>query len=143
MKVLKEKVFTKEVLLYGIFGVMTTLVNWGLFYILTNFVGMGGSEVLKNVANFIAIIAAVIFAYFTNRSMVFHSDAKGVKEKLIEFCKFMLGRAFTMGLEWLICFLLFMTSIPEMVTKVIVTIIVIILNFFISKYFSFRRKDAK
>ena len=69
---------------------------------------------------------------------MFHSKAKNLKEKLTEFYKFMLGRAFTMLLEYFGCLLLFQTTIPEMVTKCLMTIIVIILNFFISKFFAFK-----
>ena len=41
------------------------------------------------------------------------------------------------------CFILFKTAIPEMITKCFMTVIVIILNFFISKFFAFKKKDIK
>ena len=135
LKELIKKVWTKEVILYVVFGVLTTVINLGVFYIL--------SELLKineNISNVIAIISAVIVAYFTNKDMVFHSEAKNIKERLQEFGKFILGRLFTMVIEWGGCALLFMLPIPQMVTKLFVTVIIIILNFFISKFFAFKKK---
>lgn len=139
MKNLIKKVLNKEVILYVIFGVVTTLVNWGTFYVLTNFLHMGESEVLKNIANFIAIFLAMLVAYFTNKNIVFHSKTNDTKEHLKEFGKFILGRAFTMFLEWILELVLFLTPIPDMVVKVIVTVIIVILNYFVTKFFAFKK----
>ena len=93
----------------------------------------------ENISNIIAILLAVIFAYFTNKDLVFHSNAKTLKEKFIQFGKFMSGRAFTMIVEWGGCLLLFLTPINQMLSKLAMTVIVIILNFFISKFFAFKK----
>ena len=128
-----KKLFSKEVILYVIFGIVTTLVNWVSFYILNSKLNMN-----ENLANIIAIILSVLVAYFTNRTLVFNSQAKLMSDKLKEFAKFMGGRAFTMVLEFGLDALLFLTPIPQMVTKVIMTIVVVILNYFISKFFAFK-----
>ena len=135
MKKIIEKIFTKEIMLYIIFGVLTTLVNLITFFFLNV-----KFKVNENIANLIAIILAVLFAYITNRSMVFHSEAKGMKEKIKEFFKFIFGRALTMFLEFAGGFLLFKIPIPKIITKAILTVIVIILNFFISKFYAFKNK---
>ena len=134
IKELVKKVCTKEVILYAVFGVFTTVVNIGSFAIMTKIIKMN-----ENVANIIAILLAVLFAYVTNKDMVFHSKANGFGEKLKEFFKFMLGRAFTMVVEFVGCFLLFKLPIPEIISKCVMTVIVIILNFFISKFFAFNK----
>lgn len=134
IKELVKKVCTKEVILYAVFGVFTTVVNIGSFAIMTKIIKMN-----ENVANIIAILLAVLFAYVTNKDMVFHSKANGFGEKLKEFLKFMLGRAFTMVVEFVGCFLLFKLPIPEIISKCVMTVIVIILNFFISKFFAFKK----
>ncbi len=134
IKELVKKVCTKEVILYAVFGVFTTVVNIGSFAIMTKIIKMN-----ENVANIIAILLAVLFAYVTNKDMVFHSKANGFGEKLKEFFKFMLGRAFTMVVEFIGCFLLFKLPIPEIISKCVMTVIVIILNFFISKFFAFKK----
>lgn len=134
IKGLIKKVCTKEVILYAVFGLLTTLVNIGTFAILTNLL-----KVNENVSNIIAIILAVLFAYVTNKDLVFHSKAQGGKEKLNEFIKFIAGRAFTMVVEFVGCYLMFKLPIPEMVSKCIITVLVIVLNFFISKFFAFKK----
>lgn len=129
------KVLTVEVFLYIVFGILTTIVNIGAFALLTSFFHME-----ENTANIIAIILAVLFAYFTNKGLVFNSTASTFKEKSFEFFKFMLGRAFTMIVEFLGFFLMFnILGINKLVSKTVVTIIVIILNFFISKFFAFKK----
>ena len=139
LKVLIQKVCTKEVIFYAIFGILTTLVNVGIFFIL-NFL----LDVEENLSNNIAIITAVLFAYFTNRKLFFHSEASSWKEKWIEFFKFILGRAVTMIIESVGCALLFAYApIPNLISKCIMTVIVIILNFFISKFFAFKKVSSK
>lgn len=132
---LLKKVLKREVILYIIFGVITTLVNLVSFYIMNTIFRWD-----ENVSNFISIIIAVLVAYLTNKDLVFHSEAKNIKEKLIEFWKFILGRAATMLIEFGGGFLLFKLPIPNIITKLVLTVIVIILNFFISKFFAFKKK---
>ncbi len=135
IKKITEKILTKEVILYIIFGLLTTIINLGSFYVLNSLWKWN-----ENIANLIAILLAVLVAYLTNKDLVFHSEASGIKEKLQEFFKFMVGRAFTMIVEFLGGFVLFQTAIPEMISKAFITVIVIILNFFISKFFAFSKK---
>lgn len=135
IKELLKKILTKEVILYIVFGVLTTLVNLVSFYVMNSLLHLD-----ENIANFIAILLAVIFAYITNKDLVFHANAKNLKERIQQFCKFMLGRAFTMVLEFVGGLLLFNLPIPNIIIKAGLTIIVIILNFFISKFFAFKSK---
>ena len=130
-----EKILTKEVILYIAFGILTTIVNLGSFYVMNSILQWN-----ENRSNFIAILLAVIFAYITNKDLVFHSEADSFKERIIEFGKFMLGRAFTMVVEFVGGLILFELPIPNIITKMGLTIIVIILNFFISKFFAFKSK---
>ena len=128
------KFLTKEVILYVVFGVLTTIINIGSFFIMTTFFNIN-----ENTANNTAIILAVLFAYITNKDLVFHSEAQGFGEKFIEFCKFILGRLLTMFIESFGGSLMFMyLPIPSIVSKCLITVIVIILNFFISKFFAFK-----
>lgn len=136
LKQIKEKLLTREVILYVIFGIGTTLVNLGLFYILNSLLKWD-----ENLSNIIAIVCAVLFAYITNKDLVFHSKAESQKEKMTEFFKFISGRAFTMVVEFVGCWILFQTAIPEIISKLFVTVIVVVLNFFISKFFAFKSNN--
>ncbi len=135
MKEIIKKFCTKEIILYIIFGIFTTLANIGSFYIMNSILKWN-----ENLSNIIAILIAIIFAYITNKDLVFHSQAKENKEKLFEFVKFMLGRTITMILEFVGGLILFKFPIPKIITKTGLTVIVIILNFFISKFFAFKSK---
>lgn len=130
-----KKFCTKEVILYAVFGILTTICNIGTFALLNKVFNVN-----ENIANIFAILLAVLFAYFTNKDLVFHSKAQNSKERFIEFCKFMLGRAFTMVVEYVGCALMFkFLPIPNILSKCIITVVVIILNFFISKFFAFKK----
>lgn len=133
MKDLIKKYLTKEIILYIILGVCTTAVNFISFYIMTTFLKWN-----DNISNFIAIILAVLFAYFSNKDLVFHSKAKNIKEKLSEFLKFIAGRAVTMGIEFFGGMLLFMLPIMPMISKCIISVVVVVLNYIISKIFTFK-----
>lgn len=130
-----KKICTKETILYIIFGVLSTIINIGISTILVKKCSVEG-----NLASTIGIIAAILFAYFTNRKMVFDSNAETIKEKLTEFFKFILGRVFTMLLEIVGVYVLYTIIGMEYVfTKFIMTVIVVIANFFISKFYSFKK----
>lgn len=139
-----KKFCTKEVIFYIIFGVLTTIVNIATSYVLKAFFHIEG-----NIASTIGIIVCVLFAYFTNRKLVFNSQAVTIKEKLTEFWKFSLGRAFTMIVEIIGVFLLnniihafygmFSDNTAYLINKLIISAIVIVLNFFISKFFAFKK----
>ena len=139
-----KKFCTKEVIFYIIFGILTTIVNIATSYVLKAFFHVEG-----NIASTIGIIVCVLFAYFTNRKLVFNSQAVTIKEKLTEFWKFSLGRAFTMIVEIIGVFLLnnvihafygmFSDNTAYLINKLIISAIVIILNFFIIKFFAFKK----
>lgn len=134
IKKLLNKILTKEVILYIVFGVFTTIVNLGSFYIMNSLLDWE-----ENLSNFIAILLAVLFAYITNKDLVFHSNAKSIRSRVSQFLKFIIGRAFTMVVEFVGGVLLFQLPIPNIITKALLTIVVIILNFFISKFFAFKK----
>ena len=130
-----KKICTKEVIFYGIFGVLTTIINLAISYVLEGYCHIDGS-----IASAAGIVVAVIFAYFTNRKLVFNSTATTFQENLREFGKFILGRVGTMSLEQGGVVLFYnVFDFPFMPVKFTLTIVVIILNFFISKFFAFKK----
>lgn len=135
IKQIIKKILTKEVFFYIVFGVLTTVVNLASFYVMANILKWE-----ENLSNFIAIVFAILVAYVTNKDVVFHSKATTFKEKFKEFIKFIAGRAFTMIIEFAGGFVLFKLPIPNIISKGFLTVIVIILNFFISKFFAFKSK---
>lgn len=89
------------------------------------------------VSNMLSWIVSVLFAYFTNRVIVFNSKNKNY---INEFISFMGSRVITLILDTLLM-ILFVKSLNmnDMIAKVIVQIVVIIGNYLISKLFVFKK----
>ena len=131
----------KEGMRYLVFGVLSTLVNIvtaGITYYLL-FASLP-EEVKVNLSTIIAIIAAWIFAYVTNKIYVFDSKTEGVKELLKEIFSFLSCRTVTAIVE-IVLMNIFVTSLHfnYMLMKIITNIILIILNFVFSKLIIFKK----
>ena len=126
----------KEQLLYLFFGALTTLVNLVVFYVFTAWIVL---DVL--VANAIAWLAAVLFAYVTNRTWVFASCAQGASALAKEMLSFCGGRVFTLLFEEAMIWLFVkQLGLHAMAVKLVVQVVIVILNYMISKLFVFRKK---
>ena len=126
----------KEVLLYLLFGGLTTLVSILSFALFAEGLGM---NVLW--ANVLSWILAVSFAYVTNRTWVFADKADTGAGILREIVSFFGGRIATLLVEEAILYI-FITklALPAMPVKIAAQVIVIVLNYVISKLFVFRKK---
>lgn len=128
----------KEIFWYLVFGVLTTLVNFLVYYPLS-FLG-----VHYLVANAVAWVAAVLFAYLTNRKWVFTSEAVGLKAIMREAGLFFAGRLFS-GIVEMGLMALFVDTIGrnDKIVKIPVNVLVIIINYIVSKLIVFRKKHKK
>ena len=122
---------------YVFFGGCTTLVNLVSFWVLRRFTPLN-----IHFSNMISIFLAIVFAFLVNGTFVFHSQTKGFAGKMAEFVKFFGGRLSTMLVEvggvWLLADVL---RVNEFFAKFVTQFIVLALNFLISKYFVFRKKN--
>ena len=124
----------KEVLLYLVFGGLTTLVNIISFFLLRQI----GIKVYAS--NAIAWFLSVVFAFFTNKLFVFESRGKSYKQNVKELISFFGFRVLSLGFDMLSMYLLLQVfSINELVSKIVANIIVIILNYVFSKLFVFKK----
>lgn len=140
----------KELIVYGIFGVGTTLVNF-LTYKLFN-VLLGVEYYL--VSNIIAWFISVVFAYITNKLFVFESKTWKVKVVAKEVTSFFAARIFSFVVEEAGLFLLVdicgmkdfafeicgFTVSGNMISKVALAVVVVVMNYFFSKFVIFRKK---
>ena len=118
----------KALILYGIFGVTTTIIN------VVSYALMLLSGINVQVAVVVSWLLAVIVAYLTNRVWVFNSGASTNIELLREFISFMLARLATLIVEMLIIwFGVQLLDQDPIIWKIIDNIVVIILNYVISK----------
>ena len=123
----------KALILYGIFGVTTTIINV-VSYALLLFIGIN-----VQIAVVVSWLLAVIVAYLTNRVWVFNSGAVTKLELLREFISFMLARLATLVVEMVIIwFGVQLLNQDPIVWKIIDNIVVIILNYIISKLIVFK-----
>ena len=127
------------VLLYLIFGALTTVINTVVYYILyTKF------NISNIVSNTNAWIAAVIFAFITNKVWVFKSKSFEPVLVLRELTSFILARLSTGLLDMFIMYMgVDVLGGKPMLSKVISNVFVVILNYVFSKLFIFRRKPVK
>ena len=90
----------------------------------------------------ISWVCAVAFAFVTNKRFVFESEATDKKTVLRELSTFAGGRLGTLLVdEALMVLFVTVLSVPEMIAKIIVQVVVVVLNYFISKWIVFRKKD--
>ena len=147
MKKLIEKY--KELILYVIFGVLTTIVNYAVYF------GCKALHLHYQPSTVIAWIAAVAFAYITNRIWVFESKTCGAKAIIKEIVLFVGARLFSLVLELIIMFIgmdllsagertiiLLDKTLPlgEFITKTVAQIVIIVSNYIFSKLVIFRKK---
>jgi len=133
----------KEMLLYLFFGALTTAVSFitlGIPQWLLEKAGVSEGVAIVP-SNIISWICAVTFAYVTNRIWVFESRASGKKEIISEASAFYGGRLLTLVVETLMMWVgVSLLGVNKWIMKVIASVVVLILNYIISKLFVFKGK---
>lgn len=133
----------KEMIMYLIFGVGTTAVNWITYTIVTKMLSVN-----LTVANCIASVVAVAFAYVTNKIWVFDSKSWAPAVLIKEIGLFLGARIFSgifeIGLFPVLMFLGMNQAIfgvEGMLAKVLISVLVIVLNYVFSKLLVFKDKN--
>ena len=132
----------REFIVYILVGGLTTLVSWGskflwgaVFYPGVALPTIGQTTVLNVVEN----VSGILFAYFPNRKWVFHSRDPKI---FPEFLSFVTSRLGTWGLSYVLNVLLTnVLHIEYHITTVLVSIVVVVANYVVSKFFVFRKKE--
>ena len=120
----------KELISYVVFGAFTTLINIAVYFIFTDIF-----HINYIIANIVSWFVSVMFAYVTNRIWVFESDNENVAKEVFLFYG---GRIFTVVVDTLLMILFIdVLLIGNFVSKITVSIIVIILNYLFSKWVVF------
>lgn len=125
----------KEVILYLVFGVLTTLINIVTFYIMNDVF-----HVYYMTSNVIAWITSVLFAFITNKLFVFESRNKTKKENTYELVSFFGFRLLSLGIDMLCMYVLIsLIHVNDLISKIIVNVIVVVLNYVFSKVIIFKK----
>ena len=135
----------RELIVYLIVGVLTTIVSWTAYGICKFFLDVENSAFQMQVAVIIRWVAGVLFAYVTNRKYVFMSKNPKIWK---EFASFTASRLVTlladMLIMWILPPLLFGWEVPyaDWVATFIAAVVVTILNYVFSKLMVFRKKKT-
>ena len=141
----------KGLVLYAVFGVATTLINFIAFR-LCNWL-FGNDWYLVN--NVIAWVFAVIFAYVVNKVWVFESRSWAFAVIGREIVEFLTARLLSLGIEEVGLLLLVdvlgmkdlmlnlfgLTFSGPFIAKLILAVVVVVLNYFFSKFIIFKKKN--
>ena len=151
MKKLFEKY--REIILYLVFGVLTTLVSWavyfGILYFAEYILKIERNSIIRVIAQVYQWVAGVLVAFFTNKKWVFNTKGKTMQE----LSKFAVGRIGTLGLDTLftfgtvallealgyVPFTFIVEFTPDLWSKIVASVVVIITNYVISKIFVFKK----
>lgn len=152
----------REIIMYLIFGVLTTVVGIGTYTLIMDVAApaMGFDLADKNSATYLAVytaaqiiqwVAAVLFAFFTNKKWVFtEARPEPLVKQLITFSA---SRLVTLGLDIVITYLgvllfaaiwpdgltIILTFSPEFMAKIVASVVVVVGNYVLSKLFVFRK----
>ena len=128
-----------DILSYLFFGVLTTLVNYAVYFPLHNCFSCSAAF-----SNALAWAAAVAFAYLTNKPFVFKSNDWSAAAVIPELTKFVGCRVGSGLVETLLLWILVdVLAWNGNSIKIVVSIIVVIMNYAASKWFVFRANDHK
>lgn len=146
MKKLIQKLLNRETILYLVFGVLTTLVNFVVFDLMNRAIG----EKYVLISETVAFVVAVLFAFFTNKPFVFQSKDWSAGTLYREIPTFFGGRIVSFLIEAglvLVARDAFHAGRYEMlgvngltIAKVPIAVIVVILNYLFSKLLVFKKK---
>lgn len=141
----------QEIISYLFWGVMTTVINWGT-YTLFSFLlgGINNKLLIVFLSNILSWIFATVFAFVTNKIFVFKANVMRAKIVLLEISKFVSTRLVTGTFEVVAVPMLVkiglnhtIFGIRGMLSKVIVSFVVVIMNYFVSKRFIFKKGDYR
>lgn len=125
----------KEVILYLLFGVLTTILNILVFWLCNDIV-----KIEYKISNIIAWILSVLFAFITNKLIVFKSKNHSKKETTKEALSFLAARIFSLIVDMaLMVIMIDMMSLNSLIAKMIANVVVVIINYILSKFLIFRK----
>jgi putative flippase GtrA len=155
----------RELILYVVFGVLTTVVNFAVYFPIYNALGSGWEASLFGfltirayaLASVVAWLVAVAFAYVTNKLLVFGSKSWEKRLILREIASFYAARVFSLGVEILGLFVMndilgfgrFNRALlgyeinGEDIAKLLMQVVVIVLNYVFSKLWIFAKSKGE
>lgn len=133
-----------QIILYVYFGALTFLVDTGVFFVLSHIFPTEENAWILHGCSIFSTLAAITFAYITNRKYVFRSKIKKGKALLREIVEFYSARCLTMIVaEVLLNFFVLNMDVSAPLAKLLVNVLVIVLNYIFSKFWIFKKRKKK
>lgn len=140
----------REMFFYVFFGGLTTLVNWAVYFICAalikpeQYAGTATEALLLNAINILAWVLSVLFAYITNKRYVFKSEEKKAGA-VREFFLFLSARVMSYLLFDLLVYnaLVFGARMDHRIVKILMNVLVVVFNYFASKFVIFKKSENK
>lgn len=145
MKVILRRLFSdenkkriKELIRYGIVGASTTIINLLAYHLFLLFLDY-------KIANLIALVISKTYGYFANKNIVFHSKTDSFVSFIREVFLFVFARGITAIVDYFgLIVAVDVLGLDKIISKYVIQIIVIVLNYVLGKYMVFRqRKEDK
>lgn len=161
----KNKNTIREIVVYFIFGVLTTAVGMGTYFGILLFgehvlsISPAAAEfnAVRVIAQILHWVFAVLFAFFTNKKWVFTNAEEDVST-MIQLLRFLASRLATLGLDTLVTFgtvwvlqwlnyhsvtLLGINLSADFISKIVASAFVLVTNYILSKFFVFKDKRSE
>ncbi|MEO4706700.1 GtrA family protein [Pediococcus pentosaceus] len=127
----------KSVISYLFWGVVTTIVNIGVFAILSDYL-----HLFYQVSNVIAWFVSVLVAYVSNKLWVFNSHTETTGQLVTEAVRFFLMRTATLAIDIIILYIgITLLNGNDIIVKIIDNVVVVISNYAFSKMVVFKNKQ--
>lgn len=128
----------KEMMRYFFWGVASSVLNVGLFQ------GLVVLGIDYRISNVVTLIVVKVFCYITNKWFVFKTPYEGLVPFLKEMVSFAVARGLTFLLDFAgVMFLVELVGAGKFISKCIMAVVVIIVNYILSKKYVFRRSRKK
>ena len=138
-----KDIISIEMLKYMAVGVFTVIIDVGIYTLCYKFIPLE-TYILTSLSTIISWVAATLFAFFANKIFVFNSRNVSRKRFWFEFLTFVGGRVVTLILSMVLLILMIdFWSLDYFWSKVIVNILVIIINYVVSKTLTFRKFESE
>lgn len=139
----------RELLVYGVVGVLTTLVNIVCFALLDGPVraslGMDSQNAAYlTAANALANVLSIVFAFFANKIFVFRSRSWQCAQVCREAVQFAIARVLALFLDiGAVNLCVLRLGMVSMISKLLANVLVIVVNYITGKLWVFRRAGQK
>lgn len=128
-----KKIFNRETILYAFFGFMTFLIGAWIFQ------GLLYLGVDYKISNIFSLILGKLFAYVSNKLIVFECKNKNIIEFCKEFARFVVARGLTALIDYFgVIFAVEIFHWNEIISKYIFMVIVVVINYFFGKRIVFK-----